>query len=153
MTVGDADADCDAEGDVDAVAERNGVDVGVAARDVKRSLTFVQLRIAGMFRGPFDAQLLPLCADVSNSDVLIGGVSLTELAEQFGTPLFVYDEAELRTRAREAREAFDDGVAFASKSISAVRWPGWLTKRDSASTWQRRANSIWFFGPASRPIE
>jgi diaminopimelate decarboxylase len=56
-------------------------------------------------------------AELTTDDVLIGGVSLQSLASQYGTPLFVYDEATLRARCRAAAAAFDDGVAFASKSF------------------------------------
>src|SRR5207244_10523019 len=34
------------------------------------------------------------------SELTIGGVPTSQLAERFGTPLYVYDEAELRRRAR-----------------------------------------------------
>jgi diaminopimelate decarboxylase len=47
----------------------------------------------------------------------VGGVALSYLASEFGTPLFVYDEATLRDRCRQASAVFDDGVAFASKSF------------------------------------
>ena len=47
----------------------------------------------------------------------IGGVDVHELVAEFGSPLFVYDEAELRARCREAVEAFPDGVAFATKAF------------------------------------
>jgi diaminopimelate decarboxylase len=47
----------------------------------------------------------------------IAGVDCLELAERFGTPLFVYDEEHIRQRCREAREAFPDGVAYASKAF------------------------------------
>jgi diaminopimelate decarboxylase len=60
---------------------------------------------------------LPDTTVLSDDDVSIGGVSLSKLVATYGTPLFVYDEATLRSRCREAREAFDDGVAFASKSF------------------------------------
>jgi diaminopimelate decarboxylase len=63
------------------------------------------------------ARLLPDTAELRDDDVLIGGCSLTALAREYGTPLFVYDEASLRSRARAAAAAFDDGVAFASKSF------------------------------------
>ena len=43
-----------------------------------------------------------------------------ELAEEFGTPLFVYDEAHLRARCREAVEAWGDGVAYATKAFLCV---------------------------------
>ncbi len=45
---------------------------------------------------------------------------LVDLAEQFGTPLFVYDEAHLRARCREAVEAWGDGVAYATKAFLCV---------------------------------
>ncbi|MHB8826438.1 MAG: diaminopimelate decarboxylase [Acidimicrobiales bacterium] len=67
--------------------------------------------------GPLSPTLLPDSAQVLENDVLVGGVSLVELAATYGTPLFVYDEATLRARAAEAAAAFDDGVAFASKSF------------------------------------
>ena len=66
---------------------------------------------------PLSPTLLPDTAVVLDDDVTIAGVSLRALAETYGTPLFVYDEATLRARAAEARAAFDDGVAFASKSF------------------------------------
>jgi diaminopimelate decarboxylase len=67
--------------------------------------------------GPLSATLLPDTATLSQSDVTLGGVSLRDLAATYGTPLFVYDEATLRSRCREAASVFDDGVAFASKSF------------------------------------
>jgi len=66
---------------------------------------------------PLSASLLPDSAQLVGHDTLIGGVSLLDLAGTYGTPLFVYDEATLRARAREAAGAFDEGVAFASKSF------------------------------------
>jgi diaminopimelate decarboxylase len=66
---------------------------------------------------PILASLLPDTARLLDNDVLVGGVSLTELAATYGTPLFVYDEATLRGRCAEAAGAFDGGVAFASKSF------------------------------------
>jgi len=44
-------------------------------------------------------------------------VDLGELAAEVGTPLFVYDEAHLRARCREARAAWGDGVAYATKAF------------------------------------
>jgi diaminopimelate decarboxylase len=61
--------------------------------------------------------LLPLSAQLRDDDVLVGGVSLRELATEYATPLFVYDEETLRAHCREAVELFDEGVAFASKSF------------------------------------
>jgi diaminopimelate decarboxylase len=47
----------------------------------------------------------------------VGGCDVLELAEEFGTPLFVYDEEHLRARCREAVAAFGDGVAYATKAF------------------------------------
>jgi diaminopimelate decarboxylase len=47
----------------------------------------------------------------------VGGVDLCELAEEVGTPVFVYDEAHLRARCREAVAAWGDGVAYATKAF------------------------------------
>jgi diaminopimelate decarboxylase len=50
----------------------------------------------------------------------VGGVDVVALAEEFGTPLFVYDEAHLRARCTEAVEAWGDGVAYATKAFLCV---------------------------------
>ena len=47
----------------------------------------------------------------------VGGVDLCALAADLGTPLFVYDEAHLRARCQEARRAWGDGVAYATKAF------------------------------------
>jgi diaminopimelate decarboxylase len=68
--------------------------------------------------GPLPLRLLPDTAAVSvDGHLHVGGCDLLALAEQFGTPLFVYDEAHLRARCREAVAAFGDGVAYASKAF------------------------------------
>lgn len=47
----------------------------------------------------------------------IGGVSLVDLADDHGTPLWVVDEADLRSRCRTYREAFAQAtVCYASKA-------------------------------------
>jgi diaminopimelate decarboxylase len=62
--------------------------------------------------------LLPDSAVVdARGRLLIGGCDLLELAAEYGTPLFVYDEAHLRARCREAVAAFGDDVAYASKAF------------------------------------
>ncbi len=66
---------------------------------------------------PILASLFPDSATLRSDGVSVGGVDLRELAHTFGTPVFVYDEATLRARSREAASVFDDGVAFASKSF------------------------------------
>ncbi|MGH8979112.1 MAG: diaminopimelate decarboxylase [Acidimicrobiia bacterium] len=66
---------------------------------------------------PFDLSLLPRTASVEGGRVALAGVGLTDLAEEFGTPLYVYDEAELRTRCREYHAAFGAGAAYAGKAF------------------------------------
>jgi diaminopimelate decarboxylase len=62
--------------------------------------------------------ILPDTARVDDGGRLsVGGVDLLDLAAEHGTPLFAYDEATLRARCREARAAFDDGVAYGSKAF------------------------------------
>jgi diaminopimelate decarboxylase len=66
-----------------------------------------------------DPQLLPRTAVVNDAGVLsIGGVTVAAMAEQFGTPLYVYDEEHLRNRCREAVSAFGkDRVIYATKAF------------------------------------
>ena len=66
---------------------------------------------------PVLASLFPDTASLHPTGVTVGGLELSDLAIRYGTPLFVYDEETLRARCREAAGAFDDGVAFASKSF------------------------------------
>ena len=65
-----------------------------------------------------DLSLLPETARVDDSGRLsIGGVDLLDLASDVGTPAFVYDVQDLRTRFREAREVFGEGAAYATKAF------------------------------------
>ena len=69
-------------------------------------------------RGPVPLHLLPDHATIESDGYLaVGGCRVDDLVAEFGTPLFVYDEVHLRERAREAVEAFGDGVAYASKAF------------------------------------
>jgi diaminopimelate decarboxylase len=68
--------------------------------------------------GPISGELLPITADRDDAGHLcVGGVDLVDLADRMGTPLFVYDEAHLRARCREAVTAWGDGVAYATKAF------------------------------------
>jgi diaminopimelate decarboxylase len=69
-----------------------------------------------------DLSLLPPSAAIDGTDLRISGCSLTEVAAEFGTPAFIFDEEALRHRAH----AFADGLAqrhrrsrvcFATKSF------------------------------------
>lgn len=57
----------------------------------------------------------------------VGGIPVTELAEEFGTPAYLLDEADFRARARAWRDAFGPGadVYYAGKAFlckAVVRW-------------------------------
>jgi diaminopimelate decarboxylase len=67
---------------------------------------------------PVERKLLPRTADVDSNDHLrVGEIDLLDLAAEFGTPLFVYDEFHLRQACRAAVEAWGDGVAYAAKAF------------------------------------
>ncbi|HET8755394.1 MAG TPA: diaminopimelate decarboxylase [Solirubrobacteraceae bacterium] len=66
-------------------------------------------------------EVLPRTAAV-NGRLTIGGCALADVAEEFGTPAFVVDEAGLRATAREYRQEFarrhpGTDVHFASKAL------------------------------------
>jgi diaminopimelate decarboxylase len=69
------------------------------------------------------ARVYPLGARLNAAGRLeIGGCDALELAREFGTPAYVYAEADMRTRARAFREAFSARtqsceVLYASKSF------------------------------------
>jgi len=55
----------------------------------------------------------------------IGGCDVVDLADEFGTPLFVYDELALRHQCRAYREAFsrmgaEHEIVYASKAFTCV---------------------------------
>jgi len=72
-------------------------------------------------------QVFPRKSTVDDSgQLVIGGVRAVDLAERFGTPLYVFDERELRSSMREYRQAFTTRypkttVVYASKALLG-RW-------------------------------
>ena len=68
-------------------------------------------------------QLMPLTATVNEHDCLtIGNCEVTQLVEQYGSPLYIVDELTLRTACRQYRDAFkryypgESQVIYASKA-------------------------------------
>jgi diaminopimelate decarboxylase len=57
-------------------------------------------------------ELFPDSAAVENGTLAIGGMSTTALAEEFGTPLVVYDEQTVLAAARAYREAAPDALVL-----------------------------------------
>ena len=71
--------------------------------------------------GPVPQSLLPMSSSIGPDGRLrVAGLDVIELAEEYGTPLFVYDEAELRERCREAVAVWGEGVAYATKAFLCV---------------------------------
>ena len=66
-----------------------------------------------------EMRLLPRTASVDAGGALsIGGVSVADIASQFGTPTFIYDEQHLRETCRDAVAAFGaDRVIYATKAF------------------------------------
>ncbi len=71
--------------------------------------------------------ILPLTAQVNHRDCLeIGGCDVTKLVAQFGSPLYVLDEASLRTACRQYRDGWqkyypgESLVIYASKAWSCL---------------------------------
>jgi diaminopimelate decarboxylase len=67
--------------------------------------------------------LFPLTAEVNKEGHLdIGGCDVVDLAEEFGTPLYLFDESTLRHKCREFKDEFtrlypDTLVLYASKAV------------------------------------
>jgi len=67
--------------------------------------------------------LFPLAAEVNNQGhLVIGGCDVVDLAEEFGTPLYLFDESTLRHKCREFKDEFckyhpDTLVIYASKAF------------------------------------
>ena len=86
-----------------------------------------QVQSGAVARDPIaDSVVLPIGSRVNQAGHLeVGGCDVVEVAEEFGTPAYIYAEDDLRSRARAYREAFErrgvDGeVLFASKAFPAT---------------------------------
>ncbi|WP_210085368.1 diaminopimelate decarboxylase [Mycobacterium sp. OAE908] len=62
--------------------------------------------------------------------VTIAGVPLTDIAAEFGTPVFVIDEDDFRARCREIAAAFGggDNVHYAAKAFLCSEVAGWVAE-------------------------
>jgi len=68
--------------------------------------------------GPVGRHLLPDSAVITSEDRLeLAAVDVASVADEFGTPVFIYDEETIRARCREALAAFGPGVAYATKAF------------------------------------
>ena len=65
--------------------------------------------------------MFPKSAEIADGELRIGGVSTRALVERFGTPLVVYCEDTLRSRAQGFRDALADGrVVYGTKAFPNV---------------------------------
>ncbi len=65
--------------------------------------------------------LLPDGASIAGSNLVLGGVTASELARTFGTPLVVYDEATLRAQAHAYRAAAPQAlIVYGTKAFPSV---------------------------------
>ncbi|MFJ3417715.1 diaminopimelate decarboxylase [Streptomyces sp. NPDC086082] len=60
-------------------------------------------------------------------DLTVGGVSLAEVADRFGTPVYVLDEQEIRERCRAYRTAFPEAdIVYAAKAFLCRAMAHWV---------------------------
>ncbi|WP_328363208.1 diaminopimelate decarboxylase [Mycobacterium sp. NBC_00419] len=66
----------------------------------------------------------------SGGEVTIAGVAVSDLAAEYGTPLFVIDEDDFRSRCREIAAAFGDGhnVHYAAKAFLCSEIARWVAE-------------------------
>lgn len=64
----------------------------------------------------------------ANGEVSVAGVSLSDVAKQYGTPVFVVDEDDFRSRCRDMAAAFGgaEKVHYASKAFLTRRIAKWV---------------------------
>ena len=69
-----------------------------------------------------------------DGEVTIAGVPLSEIAEEFGTPVMVFDEDDFRSRCRDMADAFGgaDRVHYASKAFLSKRIARWVNEEGLA---------------------
>ena len=71
----------------------------------------------------FNNSIFPIASEVNSSDhLVIGGCDVINLVEEFGSPLYIYDEVTLRSMCREFVTEFSDlysdsGVLYAAKAF------------------------------------
>ncbi|MFF7755964.1 diaminopimelate decarboxylase [Streptomyces sp. NPDC007971] len=79
---------------------------------------------------PADLSVWPASAtEPSPGDPAVAGVPLTEIADRFGTPVYVVDEGEVRGRCRVYRQAFPDAeVLYAAKAFLCRAMVNWTAE-------------------------
>lgn len=86
--------------------------------------------VPGWLRPPADVnELMPslwarTVARAQAGSVRVGGVDVAELAERFGTPAYVLDELDFRSRATAFRDAFAEACGAADGATGPADHPG-----------------------------
>jgi diaminopimelate decarboxylase len=77
-----------------------------------------------------DRAIWPLTAHVDELGRLcVGGVPLTEVADEFGTPTYVIDETDFRHRIRRYRTAFPEArLTYAGKALLTTAIARWVAE-------------------------
>lgn len=88
--------------------------------------------------GPLEAAVWPQNARrESDGGISVAGLRLAEIAERFGTPAYLIDEADVRARARAYRDAFSSAFAavgtqadvyYAGKAFLSSHIARWVTE-------------------------
>jgi diaminopimelate decarboxylase len=75
------------------------------------------------------ADVWPRSARRDDDALTIGGVDIRDLAGEYGTPLYVYDEDDFRSRCRDFKTAFSDGdVYYAGKAFLCTEIARWVAE-------------------------
>jgi diaminopimelate decarboxylase len=79
-------------------------------------------------------QIWPASASRNDQgEITVGGVTVSNLASQYGTPLYVFDEADVRQRARDYVAAFtvsdiETSVHYAGKAFITTKIAQWVNQ-------------------------
>jgi diaminopimelate decarboxylase len=84
---------------------------------------YVAAKIGGLPRG-----LWPHAADEDTDGyITLGGIRLTDLADRYGTPSYILDEADVRSRCRDYAEALPGAeIAYAGKAFLCRAMASWV---------------------------
>jgi diaminopimelate decarboxylase len=70
---------------------------------------------------PISTHLLPITSSITASGrLMIGGLDVVDLADEYGTPAYIYDEWHLRKKCQEAIGAFGANVTYAMKAFPSM---------------------------------
>jgi diaminopimelate decarboxylase len=81
-----------------------------------------------------DAAIWPASAARTDSgEIAVAGIGVRKLVEQYGSPLFIYDEQDVRARARRYVQAYNTvevptQVFYAGKAFLCTSIVKWLTE-------------------------